>query len=123
MDDRIVPLEEKRKRLLAEVAEVTVEMNRLRGSRDSVPHYSVIEMQAHKLGQELSRTMQQRQMGEITANTARKARCPSCRTICDVTAQRREITALDGPLELIEPKAHCRRCRRDFFPAEGSDGL
>ena len=54
MDDRITPLEEKKKRLLAEV---TVEMNRLGGSVDTVPHYSVLELQAHELGQQLSRTV------------------------------------------------------------------
>ncbi len=123
MDDQIAVLEEKQSRLMTEIADVTVELDRLRGERPAVPHYSVIELQAHELGQELSRAVQQRQMGELTAQAARSARCPGCQSVCEVRERKRHVTALDGELEMLEPTAHCDRCRRDFFPAEGTTGL
>jgi hypothetical protein len=27
------------------------------------------------------------------------------------------VHSMDGPVELIETVAHCRRCRRSFFPS------
>ncbi len=30
---------------------------------------------------------------------------------------KRAVTSQDGPVQLIENKAHCPRCRRDFFPS------
>jgi hypothetical protein len=30
---------------------------------------------------------------------------------------------MDGPIELSEPVAHCRRCRRSFFPSAGTNGI
>jgi hypothetical protein len=34
-----------------------------------------------------------------------------------VEVSRREVHSMDGPVELIETVAHCRRCRRSFFPS------
>ena len=109
------PTGRKKKRLLAEVAEVTVEVNQLSGSMYTVPHDSVIELQPHELERQLSRTVQQWLMGKITGNTPRKTRCPDCQTICDVSKRTRAITALDGDVDLLEPKAYCRQCRQDLF--------
>jgi hypothetical protein len=27
------------------------------------------------------------------------------------------VSSLDGPIEIMEPKAHCPDCRRAFFPS------
>jgi hypothetical protein len=27
------------------------------------------------------------------------------------------MTGIAGPFEMLEPKAHCPACRRDFFPS------
>lgn len=80
MDDRQAALEEKLERLLREAAEVEVELSRADGTIVGIPHYSVIESRAHELGRRLSRSVQQRQMGETAAAAARMAKCPTCQT-------------------------------------------
>jgi hypothetical protein len=122
MDDRQASLKEKLSRLLLEVAEVEVELSRAEGAIVGVPHYSVIESRAHELGKELSRKVQQRHMGEITATAARRARCPCCSAVCEVQEQKRPLTSIDGQVQVQELKGHCPFCRRDFFPPAGSDG-
>lgn len=123
MDDRMKTLREKKERLLREAAEVDVELARLEGAIEGVPHYSVIERRGHELGQELSCAFQQRQMGEVVAAAAVRQRCPGCGCLCAAAAQPRAMTGLDGPLDLLELKSHCPRCRRDFFPSAGSVGV
>jgi hypothetical protein len=34
-----------------------------------------------------------------------------------VDTHNREVSSMDGPLELTEAIARCRRCRRSFFPS------
>ncbi|MCA9197580.1 MAG: hypothetical protein KDA87_08590 [Planctomycetales bacterium] len=35
----------------------------------------------------------------------------------------RDVHSMDGPIELTEPVAHCRRCRRSFFPSAKNAGV
>jgi hypothetical protein len=39
-----------------------------------------------------------------------------------VEIEARPVTSMDGPIELTEPVAHCRRCRRSFFPSTCKSG-
>lgn len=123
MDDRQQALHEKLQRLLAEVAAVEVELSRVSGAIVGVPHYSVIESRAHLLGRQLSREVQQRQLRETAARAAPQARCPACGTLCQLTQASREMTSIDGHLEIPELQGRCPACRRDFFPSTGDTGV
>ena len=123
MDATTASLKEKLDQLLREEAEVAVALDQADGTIVGVPHYSVIEARAHQLGQQLSRQIQARQMGQITAGAATRAKCPACGTRCETVPKRRPVTSIDGHMSVEEPEGHCPVCRRDFFPPPGSLGL
>lgn len=123
MDDRQAVLREKLERLLSEVAEVEVELSRAEGAIVGLPHYSVIESRAHELGRQLSRAVQQRQMGESAAEAAPRARCPGCGTVCQLQQKKRSVTSIDGPINLAELQGRCPSCRKAFFPSAGDIGV
>jgi hypothetical protein len=122
MDGTTATLRQKLDPLLREAAEVSVTLDRAEGTIVGVPHYSVIEARAHELGQQLSRQIQTRQMGDLTAQAA-AAKCPECGTRCETVRKKRPVTSIDGPLTVEEPVGHCPACRRDFFPPPGDVGL
>jgi len=107
----------KKQELLQQLAELLVEEQRDRGTFQSVPHYSVLEQAARALGQEVSRAAQARAMAEVAATAKATAACPTCGQQHSVAVQKRRVTSVDGPVELLEPVAHCPACRRDFFPS------
>ena len=117
MDAQRLVLQEEKRRLLERLAEIEIEQQREAGMFKSVPHYSVLEQAAHSLGQELSRITQQRSASEVAAASTSTAECPECTRGCLVEMSKRTVTSLDGPVEVIEPVAHCPACRRDFFPS------
>jgi hypothetical protein len=123
MDDRAVVLREKLAALLNEAAQLEVELSRVEGAVGALTHYSVIELRAHELGRSLSRNVQQWQMRETAATASPRARCPACRTICELEGHQRDVTSVDGPFAMLELKGHCPSCRRDFFPSSGSIGV
>lgn len=123
MDGRQAVLQEKLVHLLREAAEVEVELSRAQGAIVGIPHYSVIESRAHELGRRLSREVQQRQMGETAAAAPRIAKCPECKTACELTVHKRSMTSIDGVFQVQELKGYCPVCRRDFFPSSGDIGL
>src|SRR5262249_1363688 len=116
MDGTTATLKDKLDQLLREAAEVSVALDRAEGTIVGVPHYSVIEARAHELGQQLSREIQARQMGAITAQAADTAKCPECGTRCQLEPEERDVTSVDGSLTIEEPFGHCPTCRRGFFP-------
>lgn len=123
MDDRQAVLRKKLDGLFRDVAEVEVELSRAEGAIVGIPHYSVIEQRAHDLGRQLSREIQQRQMGETAARAVPRAKCPGCGTACQLKESKRSMTSIDGPFDLHELKGHCPSCRRDFFPSSGDIGV
>jgi hypothetical protein len=116
MDGPAAVLQAKLDQLLQEAAQVSVALDRANGTIVGVPHYSVIETRAHELGRQLSRTVQAKHMGELTAHAAGFAKCPACGTRCEVVSDERRLTSIDGPLAFDEPTSYCPRCRRGFFP-------
>jgi hypothetical protein len=42
--------------------------------------------------------------------------CPTCQRPCPVERRSRDVVARGATVTLREPVAHCRACRRDFFP-------
>jgi hypothetical protein len=109
--------------LLIEAAQVSVEIDRLDGTIQGVPHYSVIELRAHQLGRQLSREIQQRHMATVVNHQVGRARCPACGTEAALESVKRPVTSIDGPLELQELEGYCRKCRRSFFPSAGTARL
>jgi uncharacterized protein with PIN domain len=123
MDGTAATLKEKLDHLLHQAAEVSVALDRANGTIVGIPHYSVIETRAHELGQQLSRLIQARQMGQFAAHAADFAPCPKCGARCQLDRKERRITSIDGSLMVKEPVGHCPRCRRGFFPLPRTAGL
>jgi hypothetical protein len=117
MDAQRTALASEKSRLLQRLAEIAVEEQRLSGVFKSVPHYSVLEQAAHGLGQELARVTQERATREVAAGSKSTAACPACGQSWPVDMSKRTVTSLDGPVEVLEPVAHCLACRRAFFPS------
>jgi hypothetical protein len=55
--------------------------------------------------------------GDQADQLGETADCPTCGTSCQLNRKPRDITVRGGTASLDEPVAHCRRCRRDFFPS------
>jgi hypothetical protein len=123
MDGSTLALRKRLDQLLLEAAEVSVALDQAEGTFVGIPHYSAIEARAHTLGQRLSRAIQQRQMGRLADQADDFAKCPGCGTRCQLDRSRREVTSIDGPLQIEEPVAHCPKCRRGFFPPPADLGL
>jgi hypothetical protein len=123
MDAATTSLKEKLDELLRQAAEVSVALDRADGTIVGVPHYSVIEARAHELGRQLSRQIQERQIGAVMAQASSSARCPECDARCETERKKRRVASIDGALNVEESVAHCPNCRRDFFPPPGSVGL
>lgn len=117
MDAAYEALERKKLQLLEQVAEIEVQQQRRRGLLDKVPHFSEIEDAGQSLGRFLSRLSQSRLANEVAAGERGSRGCPTCGQTCAVEVVKRTVTGLDGPVEVLEPKAHCPACRRDFFPS------
>lgn len=122
MDDKIEALKEKLDRLMREAAETAADLQAAeRGTRGPV-HFSRIEAAAHAIGCALSTGIQERVVREAVADVPQKLPCPDCGAMCKTKFDRRTIHSGDGPVVVLEPEAHCRRCRRDFFPSASSVG-
>ena len=117
MDAALRKLEEEKLKLLDRLAEIAVEEQRHKGMFQKVPHFSEIEEAGHKLGQFLSRVAQTRLTNEVATGERVARECPACGQVCSVETAKRMVTGIDGPVEFLEPKAHCPACRRDFFPS------
>lgn len=123
MEVREEVLAEKLRRLLREVAEVSLELEKAQGTWESRPHYTGIESRAHDLGQQLSREVQRRRMAELVAQAPLTAKCPGCGMRCDTNLDKRVVASIDGPIELPEQRCECPVCRRAFFPSAGGFGV
>ena len=116
MDAKQAAREARKKELLQELA-IKIEELREQGVFSGVPHYSVLEQAASALGKELSCLTQERAAGEVRAESAAEAVCPTCGAKCKVETKRREVASIDGRVTLDEASAYCQRCRRSFFPS------
>jgi uncharacterized protein with PIN domain len=116
MDAMQAGLDEKLADLLKQAAEVASEIQaQKQGS--GTPHYDDIEIPAHEVGQQLSRMIQSARNDDVAVGHIADVDCPECGKSCPVKTSRREINSMDGPVELLENVAHCRQCRRSFFPS------
>ncbi len=113
---------EKLKRLFAETAELAVESDPAFKKGEPTPHYSKIEETAHRIARQMSCRIQERLMREVTAERSSDACCPQCGKVCELEPSLRTIQSIDGPVDLLEWKGYCPRCRRAFFPSAGGVG-
>jgi len=122
MDAKQLARQVRKKQLLRELAEIHCQERKELGVFAETPHYGDIERAAADLGKQLSCEVQELATRKIVADSPTQAACPTCGAMCDVTAKRRTVESIDGPVELTETVANCRRCRRSFFPSADGDG-
>lgn len=116
MDAKRTELEAKLEDYLKQTSAIAAELQALeQGSQ--TPHFDQIELPAHDVGQRLSRLVQTRRARQVAANGLQSVPCPDCGCLCSVETQQREVQSMDGPIQLTETMAHCRPCRRSFFPS------
>lgn len=118
MDGRETQLKGKMQQLLKETAEVAAELQKIDGTQAEIPHYSQIENAACMTGRQLAQLIQQSRIEEIALTQGPQSACPTCGDVCQVSHPRRTLESIAGRVEVMEPKAHCPRCRRDFFPSK-----
>ena len=116
MDAKRNALEEKLADLMKQTAVIAAELQAIEQGPQT-PHYDQIELPAHEVGQRLSRMIQTSRVRDVAAANLEEAACPDCHQACPVETHNREVQSMDGPIELTETVAHCRRCRRSFFPS------
>ena len=122
MDAKQQELEDRLAEILRQAADVASQIQQCEQG-PGTPHYDQIEGSAHEVGQRLSRMVQQDRVGQVSAAHATEATCPECRNKCPVESKSRQVTSVDGPVELMENVAFCCRCRRSFFPSTHSAGV
>lgn len=116
MEAKQARLERELASLLDHAAGVAAEIQALK-QRGRTPHYDEIEIPAHETGRELSRKIQTARVREVAAENLESAACPDCGCSCPVETKDRTVHSMDGPIDVTETVAHCRRCRRSFFPS------
>ena len=114
--------EDEKQRLLERLAEILTTEQRAKGTFESVPHMSTLEQAGRAFGRQLSVASIRRAVREVAALSDTRASCPACDHECDVGLAKRTVHSLEGLVELLEPKAHCPACRRDFFPSAENAG-
>jgi len=117
MDAATTLREEEKNRLLQRLAEIMVSEQRELGTFRGTPHFSTLEQAGRTLGQQLSVASLKRAVAEVAAASERTAACPHCGQQQRVEIEKRAVHGIDGSVELLEPRAHCPACRRDFFPS------
>ena len=115
--------QQRKRRLLRELAELHLEEMGEAGNFDPTQRFGAIERAASELGKQLSRETMEQASREVAADGPPQAPCPTCGAVCDVTPRRRTVKSIDGPIELTEAVADCRRCRRSFFPSADGAGI
>lgn len=123
MDGRRAEATQKLDEALKAAADAAAELQRLSPEHKGVPHYSIIEQAAHDVGIRLSCLIQRQRIGHVAAEAHPRAACPGCGKLCDVDCQTRVVKSIDGEVEVLEPKACCSRCERDFFPSAERAGI
>jgi hypothetical protein len=76
-----------------------------------------------EMGDAVARELANQELRRRSATVAAAATqaCPECGAACSVEPDPEPVLlqGLRGELEYTEPRCHCTRCRRDFFPSGG----
>jgi hypothetical protein len=116
MDAKPNLLEKKLADLLKQAADVAAQIQ-AQEQGSGTPHFDQIEIPAHEVGQRLSQLIQSTRATDVALQHAPRMKCPDCGQDCRVEPTQRQVHSMDGPIDLTELVAHCRRCRRSFFPS------
>ena len=84
---------------------------------DRKVRFTEMESAGHQLGRAVAQITTERLAYARAERITGPQACPTCGKGSPVTQRERDLTTVDGPLDLIEPVAHCPACRRDFFPS------
>lgn len=79
--------------------------------------YAQMEALGHGLGKELSRRVQEALADRQFAEMAKTYRCPQCDRECPAEKGKKQMSSLDGEVQLSEVRCFCRKCRKSFFPS------
>jgi len=82
-----------------------------------------IETLSEQIGDELTRQLASRELSNRSLKSFQSKchDCPTCGRTWPIETEP-EPVLLDGTrgeIEYIEPRCHCKKCRRDFFPSGG----
>ena len=121
MDANRALLQKKLQECLSQAAAIATQIQALEQG-PGTPHYDDIEMGADVVGKQLSREIQEQRSREVAGDQPAEAACPECGRKATVQTTRRKARSIHGGVEILETKARCRRCRRDFFPSESGVG-
>lgn len=116
MDAKQSELDKKLADLLKQASEVAAQIQ-AEEQGPGTPHFDQIEIPAHEVGQRLSQMIQSTRATDVALEHSHPMKCPDCGKVCPVEPTSRQVYSMDGPIELTETVAHCRRCRRSFFPS------
>ena len=123
MDGISQHLQRKFERVLLEAKDAIIETILAGWDRKTPLHFSQIEAASHRLATRWSCCFQEWAAREMTAESPDSAACPTCGEVCSLELVARTILSTDGAVPILEWKGTCTRCRRDFFPSAGSDGI
>lgn len=90
---------------------------------DRQVRFTELESAGHQLGRAVAQITTERLAFARAERMTQPQACPTCSRACPVSQQERDLTTVDGPLNLLEPVAHCPACRRDFFPSACGVGI
>lgn len=80
-----------------------------------------IEDLTAEIGDELARQLANYELGRRSEDLSNQPShaCPDCGRECSVEGDLEPIIlqGVRGEIEYAEPRCHCSRCRRDFFPS------
>lgn len=104
-------VQQKLRELQQTITQVTDELS------PSPLNYPQIEDLSHQVGQTLAQSVNQDLTHQAAHQTPHQVVCPTCSRTYSTQFKSRQITTLDGTVEITEPYAKCTVCRRDFFPS------
>ena len=116
-------LQQKMERLFLEAKDDILKAVLAGWDRKTPLHFSQVEAACHRLAAHWSCYLQEWAAREMTAESPESVACPTCGELCSLELAGRTILSTDGPVPILEWKGTCTRCRRDFFPSAGSDGI
>ena len=123
MDGISEQVQRKLEQVFEEATDLAVQTVLAGWDRKTPLHFSKIEEGARRLAGLWSCRIQEWAARELTAEAADSAACPTCGEMCSLELEGRTVRSTDGPVPILEWKGTCTRCRRDFFPSAGSDGI
>jgi hypothetical protein len=89
----------------------------VRGQEQQAVTFTEMEAAGHAFGRAVAQESVERMAFSKSRRLTGPQACPGCGCHCSVTYRKRDLTTVDGDIDLDEPVCHCSKCRRDFFPS------